>query len=124
MGYDQAAAARVRRVLSDRADIVEKRMVGGISFVLAGRMACGATGDALMVRVTRDGRARALAQPHVRPMELGGRALAGFVLVEPEGYRTDAALAAWVGRALEVAAALATRRPRPRGPADVRPRLD
>jgi hypothetical protein len=54
-----------------------------------------------MVRVGPGGLERALAEPHVRPMEIGGRALRGFVLVEPEGYRTDAALATWVGRGLD-----------------------
>jgi TfoX N-terminal domain len=101
VGYDAETAARVRAVLSARSDVVEKRMVGGLSFMVEGGMCCGVTATGLMVRVGTDGLERALAEPHVRPMKIGGRALRGFVLVEPEGYRTDAALATWVGRGLD-----------------------
>lgn len=110
MGYDQATAERVRRILSARPDVVEKRMVGGLSFSVCGSMCCGVTGDALMVRVGRDAREWALGQPHVRPMEMAGRRLAGFVLVDPDGVRTDAALAVWVQRGLEFASSLAKER--------------
>jgi TfoX N-terminal domain len=101
VGYDAETAARVRAVLSGRADVVEKRMVGGLSFMVDGNMCCGATATGLMVRVGPDGLERALAEPHVRSMEIGGRALRGFVLVEPEGYRTDAALTTWIERGLD-----------------------
>lgn len=101
LSYDLKTAERVRWVLSSRSDVVEKRMVGGLSFMVGGSMCCGVTGDALMIRVGADGRERALAKPHVRPMELGGRALAGFVCVDPAGFRTDATLRAWVQRGID-----------------------
>ena len=107
MGHDEAMADRVRRILSIRPDVVEKRMVGGLSFNVGGSMCCGVTGDALMVRVGRDARDWALGLPHVRPMEMAGRALSGFVLVDPEGVLTDEALAAWVQRGVDYAASLA-----------------
>lgn len=88
-------------MLSNRSDVVEKRMVGGLSFMVGGSMCCGVTGDALMVRVGADARDRALAEPHVRPMKLGGRPLAAFVCIEPAGFRTDAALRAWVQRGID-----------------------
>lgn len=106
MGYDEATAGRVRRVLSGRRDVVEKRMVGGLSFTVAGSMCCGVTSTGLMVRVGREGRDEALSQPHVGPMTLAGRPLAGFVLVDPEGYRTDAALASWVQRGIDFASTI------------------
>jgi TfoX N-terminal domain len=106
MGYDAAAAERVRRVLSARQGVVEKRMVGGRSFMVNGHMCCGVTGDALLVRVGAEVRAWALAQPHVRPMELGGRTLSGFVRVDPAGYPDDAALATWVQRGLDFVSTL------------------
>ena len=106
MGYDLKTAERVRRILSSRSDVAEKRMVGGLSFAVGGSMCCGVTGDALMVRVGAEARDRMLARPNVRPMEFAGRALAGFVLIDPEGFRTDAALAAWVQRGLDFAATL------------------
>ena len=111
MAYDLKTAERVRRILSGRSDIAEKRMVGGLSFMVAGTMCCGVTGTALMVRVGAEARVRALAEPHVRPMEFAGRPLAGFVLIDPEGFRTDAALAAWVQQGLDFAATLPAKRP-------------
>jgi hypothetical protein len=76
-------------------------MVGGLSFLLDGKMCCGVTGDALMVRVGAAARERALAEPHVRPMEFAGRPLAGFVVVDPAGFRTDGALGKWVQRGID-----------------------
>jgi TfoX/Sxy family transcriptional regulator of competence genes len=121
MAYDLTTAERVRRILSSRRDVVEKRMVGGLSFVVAGNMCCGVTGSALMIRVGADARERVLAQPHVRPMEFAGRPLAGFVLVDPKGFRTDAALAAWVRHGLDFVATLpaektVAKKPRPKAP--------
>jgi TfoX/Sxy family transcriptional regulator of competence genes len=106
MAYDAQTAERVRRVLAGRADIEEKRMVGGLSFSSDGSMCCGVTGPALMVRVGKDGMQQALAQPHVRPMTLGGRTLSGFICVDPASALTDAELTAWVQRGLDVAARL------------------
>jgi hypothetical protein len=106
MNYDEATAERVRRVLSGRPGVVEKRMVGGLSFIVDGSMCCGVSGAALMVRVGREGRKQALRQPRVRPMEFAGKALSGFVLVDPEGFTSDAALAAWVQRGLDFASTI------------------
>jgi hypothetical protein len=110
MGYDLKTAERVRRILSDRSDVAEKRMVGGLSFSVGGSMCCGVTGRALMVRVGAEARDRVLAERHVRPMEFAGRPLAGFVLIDPEGFRTEAALANWVQRGLDFAATLPAKR--------------
>jgi hypothetical protein len=117
MAYDAATAERVRRILADRRDVVEKRMVGGLSFSVNGSMCCGVTGEALMVRVGRDARERTLAEPKVRPMELGGRTLTGFVLVDPAGFRSDAELASWIQRGVDFvppSPAAGARRPPPR----------
>lgn len=101
MGYDERTAERVRRILSRRRDVVEKKMVGGLSFIVNGSMWCGVTGTGLMVRVGPEARERALAQPYLRPMEFANRPLAGFVCVDPGGYRTDTALAKWVRRGID-----------------------
>jgi hypothetical protein len=111
MSYDAGTAQRVRELLSGRADVAEKRMVGGLSFLAGGHMCCGVTGLALMVRVGADGRAEALAEPHVRPMRLGGRDLSGFVCVDPAGFAADEALARWVQRGLDFVAGLPARPP-------------
>src|SRR5689334_13306905 len=115
MSYDPEAAERVRRLLSGRNDVVEKKMVGGLSFLVNGNMCCGITGTALMVRVGADGREQALREPHVRPMLLGGRVLSGFICIEPAGYAADDALASWVRRGLDFASGLPAKPVRTRG---------
>lgn len=122
MGYDERTAERVRRILAGRRDVAEQRMIGGLSFMVGGSMCCGVTRGGLMVRVgSGEAYERTLAEPHVRPMEFAGRRLAAFVLVAPEGYPTDAELAAWVQRGLDFVATLpakkpAAKRPRPDAP--------
>ncbi len=106
MGYDEKTAERVWQILSGRQDVARKRMVGGLSFMVNGALCCGVTRNGLMVRVGPEGREWALAQPHVRPMEFGGRSLAGFVCVEPEGYQSDASLEAWVQRGIDFVSTL------------------
>jgi TfoX/Sxy family transcriptional regulator of competence genes len=107
VSYDPEVADRVRRVLADQGGVTEQKMVGGgLSFLVNGNMCCGVQGQALMVRVGRHGREQALGEPHVQPMLLGGRALSGFITVEPAGFAADGALAGWVRRGLDVAAGL------------------
>ena len=106
MSYDPKAAERVRHLLSGRDDVAEKRMVGGLSFLVNGNMCCGITGTALMVRVGAEGRDRALREPHARLMRFGGRELSGFICVDPEGFAADDALARWLQRGLDVVSGL------------------
>ena len=106
MSYDPTAAERVRRLLSGRDDVVEKKMVGGLSFLVNGNMCCGITGTALMIRVGAADREQVLREAHVRPMQFAGRALSGFICVEPAGFATDDALAGWVQRGLEFVSGL------------------
>ena len=77
MSYDPVAAERVRRLLSGRRDVAEKKMVGGLSFLVNGNMCCGITGTVLMVRVDVESREQALRAPHARPMLFAGRARSG-----------------------------------------------
>ena len=73
MAYDEAAAARIRGALPAAGTVTERRMMGALCFMVDGHMCCGVTGSALMIRVGQNGYAAALAKPHVRPMDLGGR---------------------------------------------------
>lgn len=75
-------------------------MMGAVCFMVGGAMCCGVSGQALMVRVGREEYQRALTEPYVRPMEVGGRRPTGFVRVDPEGFAAEAALEAWVARDL------------------------
>jgi TfoX/Sxy family transcriptional regulator of competence genes len=100
MSYDESLATRIRDVLADRTDVVEKKMFGGLCFMVNGSMCCGLTKTDFMVRVGPDQYEEALAQPHARPMDFTGRPLAGMVYVAPEGLKTRARLAKWVKRGL------------------------
>jgi hypothetical protein len=99
----------VRRALGRRRGISEKKTMGALCFMASGAMYCGVTGAALMVRVGADGFERALAQPHVRAVKIGRRAARGFVLIDPPGYRSAAALARWIEHGLTTAKALRAR---------------
>lgn len=90
MAFDAALAERVRELLGPRSDVAEKRMFGGVAFMVAGHMACGVTsGGEAMLRLGPEGCERALARPHVRPMDLTGRPMKGFVLADPSGLGDD-----------------------------------
>jgi len=119
MAYDEKVAERVRQVLSRRPHVGEKKMMGALVFMVNGSMCCGVTGGALMVRVGPEAYERTLAQSHVRSMEIGGRRTRGFVHIDPEGYRTDDALARWIRQGVDVAATIPAKKPaagRPRAP--------
>ena len=106
MAYDEKSAERVRRALGGQRGLVEKKMMGAVCFMVGGNMCCGVTGDALLVRVGAEAYPKVLKEPHVRPMEFAGRRPKGFVLVDPAGWRTDKALAAWIKRGVDFAATL------------------
>lgn len=97
MPYDQELARRIRTVLGARPGLVEKKMFGGIGFILHGNMACGVQGDDLIVRVGSENNDRALSQPYTRPfMAMPGKPMAGWILVAPEGTAREQDLKYWV----------------------------
>jgi len=83
--------------------------------MINGSMCCGVTSSALIVRVGAEARERVLAKPHVQPMKFAGRPLAGFVCIDPAGYRTDTALVKWVQQGIDFASQLPAKKPA-RGP--------
>jgi TfoX/Sxy family transcriptional regulator of competence genes len=106
MAYDEVLAGRVREHLAGHPAVTEKKMFGGIAFMVGGNMAVGVTRDELMVRVGPDAHDQALSQPHVRVMDMGNRPMRGMVNVAPAGVEDDADLARWVNAGADVAAAL------------------
>ena len=84
MSYDENTAERARRRLSRPLDVVEKKMFGGLYFMVNGSMCCSAAGTALVVQIGPEAREQGLLQPHVWPMEMGGRPLANFLRIGPE----------------------------------------
>jgi TfoX/Sxy family transcriptional regulator of competence genes len=106
MPYDEQLADRVRDVLSTANNVTERKMFGGLAFLIAGNMACGIVGSDLMLRLGEDGADAALDQPHVRAMDFTGKPMSSMVYVEPAGITSRDALETWVGKAVEFAARL------------------
>lgn len=97
MAYDEQLAERVRELISARPGVVERKMFGGLGWMIGGNMACGVMGDDLVVRIAPEETEDACREEHVsefgRP---GKRPMRGFVLVEQDGLADDAELARWV----------------------------
>lgn len=100
MAFDEALAGRLRRWLSRKRGVDERRMFGGLAFLSHGRMFCGVVGDRLMARVGPDRYDEALRRPHASVMDFTGQPMKGFLFVEPAGIRTDESLGSWVEPAL------------------------
>lgn len=106
MAYDEGLAQRLREAMQGTPGLTEKKMFGGLCFLLNGNMAFGITGEELMVRVGPLGWDEALAQPHAREMDFTGRSLKGFVYVAPSGFEDDDTLSSWVQRGAGFAGSL------------------
>ncbi len=116
MAFDEGLAQRVREALEGRAAITERRMFGGLAFLVDGKMFVGISGSKLMARVGTDRYRDALALPHVREMDFTGRPMNGYVYVEPEGLQEDRDLQAWVNWCVSHVASLPARRSEPARP--------
>ena len=118
MAFGEGLAQRIREGLAGERGLSEKHMFGGVAFLLNGKMCCGIVKDELMVRVGRDAYERALAERHVREMDFTGRAMVGYVFVEPEGITTRSSLARWLASGVSCVRALGAgtaRRPKAAG---------
>ncbi len=109
MAYDENLADRVRAILAPEPRLSERKMFGGLAFMIDGHMCCGIVGSDLMLRLGPDGADAALERPHVRAMDFTGRPMTSMVFVEPEGLR-GVALRAWVEKAATFARALPPKR--------------
>jgi TfoX/Sxy family transcriptional regulator of competence genes len=116
MVFSEELAMRIRLALQERGDVVEKKMFGGLAFMVGGSMAVGVIGDELMARVGPDGYEAALSRAHVRPMDFTGKPLRGFVYVAPPGIRTAAMLREWVDDSATFAASAPKRKKKAAAP--------
>ena len=107
MAYDEDLANRIRELIADDPAVAEKRMFGGLAFLVNGNMAVAASGQGgLMVRVEPDDTDALLAKPHARPFEMRGREMQGWLRVDAEGVRTKRQLEPWVKRGVAYARSL------------------
>jgi TfoX/Sxy family transcriptional regulator of competence genes len=109
MAYDEGLAQRIREALDERPGLTEKKMFGGLCFLIGRNMCCGVVGDELMVRVGPDAYPECLALPYAREMDFTGRAMKGMIYVSVEGIDDDGDLAAWVDRGADFAGSLPAR---------------
>ena len=100
MAYDEGLVERLRDVYENIPDVIEKKMFGGLAFMVSGHMSCGVVNDTLMARVGPDQYQDALSKTHAREMDFTGKSLKGFVYVETEGIDSDADLTEWVKMSL------------------------
>lgn len=112
MAFDERLAQRIRKLLAARKSVSEKKMFGGICFLINGSMCCGVVQNDLCARVGPLRYEEALRQAHARPMDFTGRPLKGFVFVAPTGLKTDASLKRWLSWAAEFAATKRTEKKR------------
>ena len=105
MAYDLKLAERIRSKL-DELPIEEKKMFGGVGFLLNGNMACGVNKDNLIVRINPEKQNTLLKKPHAKPFDLTGKPMKGWLIIEPHGVKTAKQLSAWVKEGVEFALTL------------------
>lgn len=104
MAYDQRLASRVREIIEEMGGATEMSMMGAYCFLRGGNMACGVTGERLMVRLGKPAAAKAISAPEIEPLHIGGgRTADAFVTIDPASVAEDAALRSWVLRGLAFA---------------------
>jgi TfoX/Sxy family transcriptional regulator of competence genes len=107
MPYDEDLANRIRELVADQSGITEKRMFGGLAFLVGGNMSVAASGQGgLLVRVDPEDTDSLLAKPHAQPFTMRGRDMRGWLRVDPDGLRTKRQLAPWVARGVAYARSL------------------
>lgn len=106
MPYDEMLAARVYTALGSFPGLEEKKMFGGVGFLVNGNMACGVHKNDLIVRVGAAKYKEALSRSHTRVFDMTGRSMTGWVAVEPEGCASEADLKSWVEQGLVFAKSL------------------
>ena len=106
MAYDEGLARRIQGIMVGLPGYIERKMFGGVGYMLRGNMACGVNGDDLIVRVGPQGYEEALAQPHTKEFDMTGRPMKGWVVVTADGVESDDQLEAWVQQGVGFALSL------------------
>jgi hypothetical protein len=106
MAYDEALVDGLRAALLRRKGVTEKKMFGGVCFMVNGHMCCGVASKDLVLRLGEEGTAAALEKPYTRPFDMTGKPMKTMLFVSPKGHRGDEALKAWLDRALGFARGL------------------
>lgn len=106
MAYDETLALRVSAIFGDLTGLTEKKMFGGVGYLLNGNMACGVHKEFLIVRVGPDRYQEALAQEHTKIFDITGRPMTGWVMVDPKGLVDQKKLQHWIQKGIDLAETL------------------
>jgi TfoX/Sxy family transcriptional regulator of competence genes len=106
MPYDELLSSRIRAAIGPIPELQEKKMFGGVCVLLNGNMACGVYKNDLIVRIGTEKYQQALSRPHTKLFDITGKAMKGWVMVEPEGCASESALKAWLEQGLAFARSL------------------
>jgi TfoX/Sxy family transcriptional regulator of competence genes len=106
MAFSEVLSERIRQRLAQRKNVEEKKMFGGVGFLLNGNLLVGVWKEALVVRLGKEEGEEALKEPHVKEFDITGRPMRNWVLVGPEGVQDDERLSAWIRRAMKFVGAL------------------
>lgn len=112
MAFDEHLANRIRLLLKDKKGFSEKRMFGGLAFMLADKMCCGVLNDDVVARIGAENYEQALREPHVRPMDFTGRSIKGYVYIGREGTKSSRGLQKWFDRSVAFTSSLKRKRRR------------
>jgi hypothetical protein len=106
VAFDEALAGRIRDVLSGIERLDEKRMFGGVAFLINGNMCCGVHGEDVILRLDPGSAEGALREPHVRVFDLTGRPMKGWLLVGSQAVASNEQLRSWIGKGVDFAGSL------------------
>ena len=106
MAYDQLLADRVRPLLSRKRNFAEKKMFGGVGFLLRGNMCVGVWKEFLIVRLGVERQEAVMSEPYVLPFDITGKPMRGWAMIEPDGLQNEKNLQRWVEAAVDFVAAL------------------
>jgi hypothetical protein len=112
MPYSEMLAERVRHLLGWERSVSERRMFGGLAFMVRGHMCCGISGEKLMARVGPERHDEALTWPHATHMDFTGKPMHGFLYVHPAGLKTGLQLRRWVDACVTYVRSLPPKKPR------------
>ena len=101
MAYNQELAQRIIDVLGPLSGLEAKKMFGGMCYLLNGNMLCGVVDERMIVRLGKERQAEGMTRPYTRPFDYTGKAMSGWLMVEPDGWQSEEDLADWVQTCLD-----------------------
>lgn len=112
MAFDEKLAQKIRKQFRGRHDVEEKKMFGGLCFMVSNHMCCGIVNDTLMARVGPDNYEKCLTRKHAREMDFTGKAMKGMVYISSEGIKSNPSLSKWLSICTDYVESLPPKKPK------------